>query len=146
MNIKNLVRIRLAEIDDHAFIIDNWTKATRFSPMFRMISNAIYSDAYRQLIADTIEDSVLKVACSSDDQSILYGFSCYRKDIFHYVFVKRHFRGFGIFKMLWDDYASLGYKNITYTHLPKDKRLPVDLKFIFNPFIFLRGKHESKIS
>jgi len=132
--------IRQATQSDLNFITSNWLKQYRGSIFARNMSKDIYFKNYNKILNQRLIDSVNIVVCDKEDPYVIHGFaSVERPNIIHYIFVKNHFRGYGVGKRLFVESLRIldNPSDIIHSHLPKFKKFPKDIDFIYNPFVFL---------
>lgn len=112
--IKPLIQIRDAKLEDQAFIFSSFLKGLYYgNEWLRCIDKNTFMDKYKQILTHLIIKSQTKVACLESDPNTILGYAIYESGILHYVFIKPTFRKFGIAKQLIPD-------NIVYiTHLTK---------------------------
>jgi|GEM_PF-1918909 len=99
------VLFRLGSKADHGFVYDSWRKSHRSSPAVVGMDPETYFRYQCTVIARLLERSHLLVMCSPQlhDQIIGYAVVEELPDselVYHYVFVKHHFRKWGLAKAL----------------------------------------------
>lgn len=97
-----LVKIRLKETKDEAFIYNSWLKSNR--AQHANMPNGDYFEHYKAIIADVLYKSIVAIACDPNDPEFIYGYLVIRPiddvNIIHYAYIKKPFRRFGILKQL----------------------------------------------
>lgn len=116
-----------------ALIYSKWLRSLRFgNDYFRIIESDSYYKAYHKYISILLSrpNSLLYIACLTDDPDVVLGFSLIEDRTLHYIHVHEHNRRIGIGKAL------IVKKIDTITHITKIglqiwQKYP-DVKF--NPF------------
>lgn len=125
--------IRNFKADDLPFIMSTWLKGLYYGETFYSdVPKQIFMDNYKKFLIAILERSIVKIACSPEDENQIFGYSVLSKDFttIHWVFVKSLYRKKGIAKALVPQYP-------TYvSHLtPLGKSLLTKFKdCVFNPF------------
>ena len=136
--------LRQVETADLPFIYNSWLKSYRDAPAVAGIPNTLYYQGQHALIERLLKDSVVVVACSSDDPSQIMGYGVGEvqpspgRTVLHWLYVKHPFRGFGIMRSLEGALVNKA-SQVFYTHRVKScDRLMRSRPYVFNPF-FLVG-------
>jgi len=134
--------IRPATGHDLAFIYDSWKTSYRlgsyFGKSFRRF-NKNYQ-GYDRVIDWILTRPLTKilVACSREEQFVVFGYIVYQEDYLHYAFVKKSFRNLGIFNSLFKEAErpyNFSHRTQHFEPVSKKKELNYD------PFILMRGQH-----
>ena len=134
VNKKDLVATRPAVPADLPFIFSTFLKGLRHgNAWFGLID----SDAYFKHYHDALEHILaspkteVKVSCLRDDQEVILGYALSSPTHYHWVFVKKAWRGIGIGRDLMQTTAT------TVTHLTDVGRSLMKKRpgIKFNPFI-----------
>lgn len=131
---KDLIAVRPGVEDDKAFIMSTWLKGLRYgNDWFELIEATAYYQKYHEAIERLLyfPDTEVKVACLKDSPDVILGYSVHTKDRFHWIFVKKSWRGIGIAKSLVPD-GIASVTHLTDTGRQLLKKYP---KIVFNPFI-----------
>lgn len=121
------VTLRPMRANDEPYVYSNWLNSYRQSKRAREFPNDVYFAGQKRLVEITLAHSITKMACASDDESLIYGFICCATGVLHYVYVKHAFRGFGIARLMLGELTD---KPLDYSHdvpafvskLPKGSR------------------------
>lgn len=95
------IQIRSGKAEDYPFIVSTWLKGQHFgNDWFAAIDkNAFYTN-YSRYIDNLVAKSTVLVACLSEDEDVILGYSISSSQALHWVFVKKPWRGQGIAKSL----------------------------------------------
>lgn len=141
------VLMREAELSDINFIMDTVSKSLRNSPAFKLCSNDVFYEGFKEQIEPLIMESQLVVACNPEDPTQIYGYVSYYKTGSHvtgkiisttvnYMYIKQVYRGMTIgqqlLNVIWHKDTFLLYKYST----PSWENFVHKLtnKAYFNPF------------
>lgn len=126
----NNIHIRRSVPADGAFVFATWLKSLYYgNSWFREIEKEHFMTVYRTVISKLVRESVVEVACLSDDPNVLIGYMVHSGPTLHYIYVKKAWRQFGVAKLLVGD-----KKFHTTSHLTNlGLKLKKDLAF--NPFL-----------
>lgn len=128
-----LITTRPGKMEDASFIFATWLRGLYHGDSwFKIIPKKIFMENYHRVVEKILSSPgvEVKVACLKDDPDVILGYSVYKEDRLHWIFVKISWRNIGIAK-------SLAPQNVlTITHLTKVglnimRKYP---KLIFNPF------------
>lgn len=146
---RNTVIIRAANEDDYAFIMDSWLNSHAESRIFSpIIQRELYFKLHRPLVEAILHrpTTLSHIAANGEDPSLIYGYAIFEKlkdlNIFHYIYVKRAFNGFGISNILLKS-APFPIEGAFITHLTK-KGQYVFGKYNFNYCFYLLYPVENK--
>lgn len=129
------IKFRDYEPEDAAFIYDTWLNGLRGgNDLFKEIEINRYYRYYRSVIKFLMEryEVTKKIACLEEDEDVLLGYSITEGDTLHWIYVKPHWRKFGIGNNLLPD------KIKKVTHLTNMGKSILKKKYpdaIFDPFI-----------
>ena len=89
--------IRRGDADDAGFVFSYWLRDFYERSAFcKGIAKSTFMSLHHLLLERVVARSVIWIACSADDPSLIYGFICVEGPVLHYLYVKRRFRGLGI--------------------------------------------------
>lgn len=130
----DLVTTRLMTPDDKNFIMATWLKGLRYgNDWFLAIDKDAYYKNYHKVIETIVghPTTTVKVVCLKDDPEVILGYSAYSGARFHWLFVKKSWRGIGIGKSL----VPLGIRSVT--HLTKTGKMILEKypDVVFDPFL-----------
>lgn len=134
MNRADLITNRPGKPEDEAFIFSTWLNGLRFgNDWFELIEQDAYYEAYHRVIEMILRDksTIITVACMKDDEDTIVGYAVHNLlGGFHWVHVKKAWRGIGIARSLKP--AAVDY----VTHVNKVGRILMKKypKVTFNPF------------
>lgn len=95
------IQIRPGKAEDRAFILSTWLKGQVFGDAwFAAIDKEAYFTNYSKYIEAILLKSDILVACLSEDEDVILGYSISSLQALHWVFVKKPWRGQGIAKSL----------------------------------------------
>lgn len=102
------VNIRPAREGDFPFVAHTWVHSYREeSKMAKSVPPAVYFPNQHALVDRLLKQSEVMIACDKEDDNHLYGWVCSQRwkglEVFHYAYVKKPFRGFGLGKILIGD-------------------------------------------
>jgi hypothetical protein len=139
-----LVKIRVARPEDENFIAVTWLKglyngndaivdeSRRMGSIYREIDWRVYADGYRRILSGILSRDTTNVfvACLTEDDDVIVGYSVIENNRLHWVFVKQAWRKIGIAN-------SLVPKEVTtVTHLTNIGRtIRAKRGYQFNPFL-----------
>lgn len=114
------ITIRPFEEADRPFVMHSWLNswAANRSRLERMVPMARALAGHRRCVEAVIEGSVLRIGVvrpAEQDGDIIVGWICAEPTIeggpgvLHYAFVKRRFRGHGVFRALLEDVGPLAF-------------------------------------
>jgi len=136
------VTIRETVKEDENFILNSWLHSYRESQFASQISRSIYFTFHEQLLKALLKRETIKklVAVSQDEKDLIYGYAIYEVmgdyKIFHYIYVKRPFSGFGIAKELLKNAPFPLQKGVYASHLTyKGKKLVEDNHLTYCPYL-----------
>lgn len=131
---KKLIIIRPGAAGDINFIFATWLNGLRYgSDFYGLVDKASYFKNYHEVIKNIIErpTASILVACLTDDNDTIIGYSISEPTILHWVFTKPVWRKLGIGK----DLIPPGTKYVTHmTNIGADllkKKLP---NVVLDPF------------
>ena len=128
MNANASIMMREAELSDLDFVMDTVSKSLRNSPMFKLCSNDVFYEGFKEHIEPLIMESQIVVACNPEDPSQIYGYVSYYKTGSHntgkivsttvnYMYIKQVYRGMTIgsqlLNVIWHKDTFLLYKYST---------------------------------
>ena len=124
--------IRDAIKADESFIFATWLKSLYFGDSwFSHTEKNSFMKNYHKLIESLLsQDGIqVKIACLKEDSDVILGYSMYKNNTLHYVFVKKDWRKAGIARALVPNHIS------TTTHATKVGLSILKKKnLIFDPF------------
>jgi hypothetical protein len=131
--------IRNATGADLPFIYSTWMKSYRYdSNLAQGCRNTIFFPEYSRVIDYILsqEDTKALVACSPEENEVIFGYLVHQPHILHYAFTKEAFTQFGIAKALLDHAGGATY----YTHRTHISKQISDAhpELIYNPFILFK--------
>lgn len=138
------VKYRTLIASDTNFIFNSWIKSCLDSPHYKYVPRASLTSELHKHIEGCLLNKHTIVVTNRED-SELYGYIVfdYVDDVFvlHYAYIKKVFRGLGLFKALLEqagyDTESAGF----YTHLTKNSSYVAEkVNLIYNPFILINYK------
>lgn len=112
----SLVGSRGGVSGDLPFIFSTWLKGLRHgNDWFGLIDSDAYFKHYHEAIEHILADpkTQVKISCLRDDPEVILGYSVSSNTHYHFVFVKKSWRGIGIGRDLMQSTAT------TVTHLTK---------------------------
>lgn len=134
INKEELISIREYRADDKSFILATWLRGLRFgNEWFGLIGANTYYTIYHKILEAILSrpNSVIKVACLKDDESVILGYCIYAGTRLDWVFVKKAWRKIGIAKAL----VPTDIQEVSHlTKVGKSLLLKYP-KLSFNPFI-----------
>ncbi len=137
--------IRGPSKEDLPFIYTTWLRNYRYSStgFTQPIDKEIYY-AYHNLIIGGIlnRDSRILLCVDKQDAKVIYGYLVYEylpnlKPVYHYGYVKKAFRGLGIFRSLLAE-SKFNLMSSEYTHQTEDFKRMVDKgkwECKYNPYL-----------
>ncbi len=115
------------------YISAQWLHSARYrNPVYKRIPSHIYYKTYAKYVENILNHSKVRLAVLDEDNDVILGFSCYSREILHYVYVAREQRRQGIGNHLLPSEVKI------YTHFTEDGERIVKtkkLELIFNPFV-----------
>ena len=124
--------LRDAIKSDESFIFATLLKSLYFGDSwFSHVDKTSFMKNYHLLIENLLaQDGMqIKIACLKEDSDVILGYSMYRGNVLHYVFVKKDWRKAGIARALVPNHIS------TVTHATKIGLSILKKKnLIFDPF------------
>lgn len=135
------VSIRNYTAKDQSFILDSWLKSYKQSSKFaRDIPSEVYFKSHSQIILSILSKSYTVIACDHEDQDTIYGYAVFElicdQPVFHYIYLKKSFSGFGIVEKLIENAPFLLNKYVFASHLtPKGLKLIKKYKMTYNPYL-----------
>lgn len=124
------------QLDDN-FIISSWASSYRNHPTFGAMPEKLYFTHINKFIIRVLGKSYGFIACDSRDKSVIFGYCIYRfhgdLPIVSYVYVKEHFRRFGIAATLIKQVSS--ETKIITALIPKHEKWLKALDCVFDPFL-----------
>lgn len=129
------ISLRALKEADMPFIIETWLKGAYFGSWMRDIDFKTYYKYYPAVVQDILRRNALnaRIACLSDDPDTILGYVVLEPSqrLAHFAFVKKAWRGNGIFNALVE-----GANIAEVTHLTKPGRAIARKKgWTFNPFL-----------
>lgn len=135
--------IREVEEADVPFIFSSWLKSYREAYAVRFISNTVYYAQHHAAIERVLRraGSFVLVCCDKDDPSQIFGYAVCEKTtsggVFHWVYCKHPFRGFGIARALEQTAAALMEGPISYTHCTRAmESISKRRDWVYQPYLF----------
>ena len=128
---KIIIRSVLAE--DKNLIMATWLKGNYYgNPYFWNVPQDIYFKEYAKIITAILFTPGVEalIACDESNPSFVLGFSVFKDDAIHWVYVKRDYRMAGIAKMLLGHREFKTIKSITR----QGRFLAEKHGLVFNPF------------
>lgn len=129
-----LIGIRGAVSEDVPFIFSTWLKGLKHgNEWFDLIDKEAYFKHYHKIIEQILAHprTQVKIVCLKDDPEVILGYSVSTEYQYHWVFVKKSWRGIGIGRDLMKSPATV------VTHLTKVgvSLLKKNPGVKFNPFL-----------
>lgn len=87
---------REMEEGDIPLILDSWTRQVRDCAPLLKLTHPEFVSLHRPKIIDLITEHGVTVACSPNDNSIIYGYICYNDEFLHIVYVRSPYRQQGV--------------------------------------------------
>lgn len=133
INKSSLVGSRGPVSEDIPFIFSTWLRGLRHgNDYFELIDQDEYFKHYHDIVERILANPTtqVKIACLKDDPAVILGYSVRSSTHFHWVFVKKAWRGIGIGRDLMESPAT------TVTHVTKagSSLLKKHPGVKFNPF------------
>lgn len=126
---KSLIKIRDAKINDQAFIYSSFLKGLYYgNDFYRSIDKDIFMKEYKKVLEHLLIKRQCKVACLTDDEDVVIGYSIFESGILDYVFVKPVWRKIGVAKDL------IPVSIHTCTHITKIGKSLKPKTWVFNPW------------
>ena len=93
--------------EDAPFIFSTWRRSVWFDshPQEEIIPDGFYRKDIKEKLMNP--DNIIKVACSKDNGSHIFGFSVMEKDLLEFVYVKVEMRHHGIARLLTAGFATI---------------------------------------
>lgn len=145
------VSIRNATPQDGGFIADSWLRSYSSAYHVKKVPAEVYWRRHRDVIADLVSRSVVRVACDPADPWTIWGWVCGEVQggtiVLHYVYVKDVFRGYDIGTILVRELTGgRSVDNLLWTHDTKQTSwflkglvdagvLHEDTETIYNPYL-----------
>lgn len=135
LNKADLITTRFAVPEDRNFIFATWLRGLKYgNDYFNLIDKDIYFKRYHQVLEHILTSGVqINVACLKEDQSVILGYSVYKGDTLHWVFVKSAWRHIGIAKSLYPA-ETKKVTHLTKTGVKLFETKLKELNVIFDPF------------
>lgn len=127
----NLIKNRVGVLDDRDFIYATWLRPFFYdNDYIGEIDRETYFEKYSKVIEFILKDSETQVtiACLKDDEEIILGYSVSKRNMLHWVYVKKAWRELGIGKSL------VPRGTDTVTHLTELGRMVKPKDWKFDPF------------
>lgn len=97
MNSSELVTIRDYIEDDKPFILATWLKGLRYgNSKYQGLDSAVYFKFYHSLFSSVLNMATVKVACLTEDLSIILGYAIFDASNLYWVHVKKAWRNIHI--------------------------------------------------
>ena len=129
-----LVAFRDGVPSDYPFIYASWLRGLRHGSAYHeMIDNDAYFKHQHRVIEKILEDdfeALIRIACLKDSPDVILGYSVFRNDQLHLVFVKRSWRGIGLAK----DLVPENIKEVSHITKVGASILQKRPGIIFNPY------------
>lgn len=133
----NDIEIRLAKLEDIAFIYSTWLRSYRHSAHFtKKISNEIYYDMHHKIIDRFISrGGEILVACPKGEPDVILGYVALETStpIVQYIYVKKNFRRMGIGAALFK--AAGNPKTFTHWTTDTDWIIKKIESLTYNPYL-----------
>lgn len=93
--------------DDAPFIFSTWRRSVWFDshPQEELIPDGFYRKDIKEKLMNP--ENNVRVACSKDNESHIFGFSVMQKDLLEFVYVKVEMRHHGIARLLTEGFAHI---------------------------------------
>lgn len=125
------VIVRQASPDDISFILATWLKGYYHGNAFwQDVDRDLYFAKYKEVVLQLLATANVSVACLSDDNDVILGYSVHKGDVLHWMFIKKAWRKIGLAKLL---IPHAGIKEVT--HLTKIGRALLPKEWKYNPFL-----------
>lgn len=145
-------KLRLADKEDVGFIFNSWLKSYRNSLFAKPISNTVFFAEHHKVIEKLAKTSQILVACNKEDPAQIYGYACAERVdgvfVLHYIYVKQHFRRFGIGKLLLNSFDhNFEEEAAVYTHHTKiAEKLAAKYSLVYHPYLLINVEQDSEES
>jgi hypothetical protein len=96
------VVVREPQEGDVNFMLSTMLKGLYYGSKFwSEVDQESFFSHYEPFIKNLMIASSVKIACLEDDQDVILGWSMFKQDVLHFVFVKKSYRKLGIAKLLY---------------------------------------------
>ena len=127
---------------DKSYVYSTWLKCYKHESDFGKKIHPSQFFYWHQKVIDRIldqPDSVISVACLSDNEDVIVGYLVYQdqsKPVLHFCYIKPSFRLMGIAKQLFKD-NNINIEDSFFTHwtFPINKILPKFQNMIYDPYL-----------
>jgi len=141
MNLSSIL-IRQYKESDLSFIFSTWLRSYKFNSSFaKQINNTVFYTYHHKLIeAILARGATVLVACDALNPEVVFGYLVFEQagdlDIVHFSYIKKPFRGFGIFtELLRIGQVSLDKATFTHYTTKCNKFLELNKALTYNPYL-----------
>jgi hypothetical protein len=138
--INELVNIRDLNQNDESFIYSSWLRSYRNSPQMKTLSNDVYYSNHKRVVESLLKNSTVKILCSVEDPSHIFGFFSYSNNILHFLYVKYNYRKMGLATHLFSECGFTSDNTLISTHTPTNSlKEYLDSKYNikYNPYLIM---------
>lgn len=109
------ILIRKFKEEDKAFIMSTWLRSYKHNSFFtKKLTNTVYYKYHHDIINRILARADILIACDTQSPETIFGYAVFEEPgIVHYAYVKKAFRGMGIFSKLIEPLKGL---DIIFTH------------------------------
>jgi hypothetical protein len=124
------ILVRDPQPSDINFLLSTFLKGLYYgSDFWQLVDQDAYFSNYEPFIKNLMLKCDIKIACLADDQDVILGYSMFKNDTLHFIFVKKSYRKLGLAKTLYPP----GITTVSHiTNQGQAIRKKLGLKF--NPF------------
>jgi GNAT superfamily N-acetyltransferase len=124
---------------DINLVYNSWLKQHYGSAFSQGIPPHVYFTGHRVILNYLTKAAIIKVACSVEDASHIYGWMCaetHEVPLVHFVYVKQPYRRMGIATLLLEEYGWSKGGDIIASHYFRGKAFKVyGRQVVYNPYI-----------
>jgi GNAT superfamily N-acetyltransferase len=115
---------------DINFLLSTMLKGLYYGSKFwALVDQEAFFKNYEPFLKNLLIFNYVKIACLQEDPDVILGYSLYKNNILHFIFVKKSYRKLGIGKLLYPE----GIDTVSHlTDSGDNIRKKLNLKF--NPF------------
>lgn len=136
------IQIRPPKPSDLNFIQSTFSKCIKKeSSLGRACSTKIFFSEFHGVIDYLLSNASISIACSPDDESVIFGYLIHEPKTIHFIYVKAVFRNLHVAKELIES-AFQGEKTLKFSFSTNDaKRIQATHpNLIYNPFsLYVKG-------
>lgn len=132
INKESLITFRFMNKNDEPFVYKTWLQGLKFgNSWYKLIEDKAYYSVYHKVIEAIIlkKEVTVLVACLKEDSEVILGYSVFEPNRFHWVHIKKKWRGIGLARDLFPKDIKI------VTHLTSvGKNILLKHNLVFNPF------------